>query len=691
MDQLTIDVLPVLKAFLEWATDAAYVVDRQFNLVWVNAAYREFFGYRRRHHKLCHEVAQMAICGTDQCLLHRCSKSGNRTAYADTEVRGSPDDQAVCATTGLPLRREPGGEVVAVVGLLRDVSVEVRLHRKYREMLAAERDRKEQLARMVAERTAELVQANEALQQTNLDLDHSRQEIAEILANIRQAIMTIDERFRIGRESSSFCDEVFASGDLAGCSFPDLMLAGEDQRQKRRELEEWLKLAFHSPTLDWGTVKTLVQREFQFRRDDGQLRELVVDWQPIREEGYVKRIMVIADDLTEKRALERSLHAKQDEMQESIEHLAELARADPEMYELLFLEAHEIIEEATAALEGMLQTSDRTAVIAKMYRGMHTLKGNAMSAGLLRIAAKAHWVEDAFAALRDSAQDLTPTLIGETEERVKELSGLLGRIEKMANKVLSQKSSPSDLGQVRGGDRPFKLEIDPQRLEQLLAWIQAHAQDVSTGQGLHELMVQVRTLGLVPMRRLYQRFPKMIEDLGDKLGKSINPVCLQGDDVALHPSVFNKLASVMVHLVRNALDHGVEPPEVRIKSGKPAYATVSVTSALLQERVRIEISDDGRGIDAQALRQRAIRSGTIGQDDDPSDDKALELIFMPGFSTAQQTTDISGRGVGMDVVRSSVEELGGSVTIETEVGRGTTFRIELPRDAAQGQPAPLIA
>lgn len=673
-----------MQAALATLFDPVYIVDRDYNLLWVNNAFQTQFGYRPRKRLLCHQVTRMAICNTEECILKRCQSNRGAGHQVETVAAGAVEPNATCLAAGFPLHHPDSGEVVAAVGVLRDTSAEVRLHKRFTGMLEAERNRKEILEQMVAERTAELSSTVDTLNQANVDLTNSRREIADILENIRQGILTIDEKLQVGREYSRFSESVFGRADLGGLPFPELLSPSTDDLRERKELVEWLKLVFHSPTLDWKLAKSMSQSEYQLKRADGGVADLRVDFEPIRDEQRVKRIMVLIEDLTEQKKLERAIETKDREMAESLDHLAELAKLDPELYEALFDEAKEIIDRSTASLRMIREAADPTRVIDGMFRDMHTLKGNAMSFGMVRIAAKAHWVEDAFSGLRQSAANLGEAIIADTEEKVRELGELFQRLQKMASRVLQ--SGPKDSGEVRGDSgREMKLEIEQRAIDELIGWAEAQ---LGVDGPARELVTRIRSLSLVPISRVYHRFPKMVDDLADTLNKSVNPIELSGGEIGMEAKAFNQLANALVHLLRNAIDHGIEAPEVRIKNGKPAHGTISLRAYHDGDRLRLDLRDDGGGIDGERLVAIARAKGILAADEHPTGAAALQLIFRPGFSTAAKTTDVSGRGVGMDAVKSILVELGGEIDVETRVGVGTTFKLWLPTDVAMGLARP---
>jgi two-component system, chemotaxis family, sensor kinase CheA len=194
-----------------------------------------------------------------------------------------------------------------------------------------------------------------------------------------------------------------------------------------------------------------------------------------------------------------------------------------------------------------------------------------------------------------------------------------------------------------------------------------------------ELQASVMSLRMMPVKTLFQRFPRMVRDLSRAMGKEVSFVTA-GDDTELDKTILEQISDPMVHLVRNAVDHGIEPPAERARAGKPACGKIRLEACTEAGGVRIDIIDDGAGIDAGRLKQKAFSKGliTARQADSMSDADAFQLIFAPGLSTAEKVTDVSGRGVGMDVVRNNIAALRGSIGIESRRGEGTRLSIKLP-------------
>jgi two-component system chemotaxis sensor kinase CheA len=197
-----------------------------------------------------------------------------------------------------------------------------------------------------------------------------------------------------------------------------------------------------------------------------------------------------------------------------------------------------------------------------------------------------------------------------------------------------------------------------------------------TSQALQAMVMQVR---MIPVESVFLRFPRLVRDLSAKLGKQVELV-LTGKETELDRTVIEALGDPVVHLVRNSLDHGLESPEQRVAAGKPAAGTLEISARHAGGNVVITVRDDGRGIAPEKVAAKAVERGLIPADAAASVDvaQAVELLFTAGFSTAETTSDISGRGVGMDAVRTAIRELGGEVEMASEIGQGSTVQIRLP-------------
>jgi two-component system chemotaxis sensor kinase CheA len=194
---------------------------------------------------------------------------------------------------------------------------------------------------------------------------------------------------------------------------------------------------------------------------------------------------------------------------------------------------------------------------------------------------------------------------------------------------------------------------------------------------MRELQESVMRVRMLPINVVFSRFPRMVRDLAQRLGKQVE-LKLTGEQTELDKTVLEKIGDPLVHLVRNSIDHGIESPDKRTAAGKPVAGTVHLDACHRGGNIAVEVSDDGGGLDKDRILAKARDRGLVGPNDVLTDAQIYELIFLPGFSTAEKTTDVSGRGVGMDVVRRNIKELGGKIELRSELGKGSKTIITLP-------------
>lgn len=234
-----------------------------------------------------------------------------------------------------------------------------------------------------------------------------------------------------------------------------------------------------------------------------------------------------------------------------------------------------------------------------------------------------------------------------------------------------------------------ELVVDRARLSSLLTRLSSaslqelaeQAQDIAAHMGRLTAQLQEGIMRgrLVPLRHIFRKFPRMVRDLGRAAGKELD-FAITGEGTELDRSVMELIDDPIVHLLRNAVDHGIEDPEERARAGKPPAGRVTLSARYAQSQVVITVADDGRGMDPERLRRKAVDHGLLADEVVArlSDRQALDLIFASGFSTASQVTEVSGRGVGLDVVRTNLRRINGRVEVETDPGRGTSLHLYLP-------------
>ncbi|MBQ9199473.1 MAG: chemotaxis protein CheA [Lachnospiraceae bacterium] len=241
---------------------------------------------------------------------------------------------------------------------------------------------------------------------------------------------------------------------------------------------------------------------------------------------------------------------------------------------------------------------------------------------------------------------------------IEKLDDLMNLVSEL---IIAKNGLVSVTGVMAGSDQSFNEQIE-------------YLERITTN--LHESVMKVR---MVPIESVVNRFPRMIRDLSKKLNKEMELI-MTGEDTELDRTVIDEIGDPLMHMLRNSADHGLEDTIDRLKLGKPKVGTIRLDAYQDGNNVTIEVSDDGAGIDVEKIKAKAIERGNITEEQAEfmSDKEAVDLLFMPSFSTAEKITDVSGRGVGLDVVKNKIEGLGGDVEVSTKLGEGTTFIVRLP-------------
>ena len=255
-----------------------------------------------------------------------------------------------------------------------------------------------------------------------------------------------------------------------------------------------------------------------------------------------------------------------------------------------------------------------------------------------------------------------------SETKVEALVNLVGELVVAKNALAhSAKRVEQEFG---GKDVARSIQRDGETIDRLVA-------------ELHGSILQLR---MVPLAQLFRSFPRLIRDIARQLDKDVKLVT-RGEITEADKTVVDRLFEPMVHLVRNALDHGVENRGQRRVAGKPDAATISIAAFRVADRLVVEVTDDGRGIDPELVRRKASEKRILPADELAAlpDERVVDLVFSAGFSTTSAVSDISGRGMGMDVVRASIEQIGGRVSLESKIGVGTTVRLDLPMTIAMSR------
>ncbi len=378
--------------------------------------------------------------------------------------------------------------------------------------------------------------------------------------------------------------------------------------------------------------------------------------------------------------------------------------------EVFLVESRQHLELMNQALLALEKNPARTEFLSQCLVSLHTLKGIAGTANWNEMESLAHALEDVFDAvknkkcvLEDSVDilfqgfDMLAASLEVLGKGDKELvtKALVERLENLtAGGKQAKRLSSAEPKSTQGIERMQIVPVKVERLDLLmnlaeeLLTTRLRLDQIKETLDNPELTATVENLGrlvteiqfnvmqsrMVPIGSVFNLFNRMVRDLSKQKAKQVN-LEMEGSDIELDRTVVDEIGESLVHLIRNALDHGLETPEERKRSGKPPYGTIRLTASRSKELAIVEVKDDGAGLDLEAIKKAGVARGVIRLDATKAE--VAELIFA-GVSTTKKVTKISGRGIGLDIVKKKIESLGGSVKVSSEPKRGTTFTLEIP-------------
>ncbi len=454
-------------------------------------------------------------------------------------------------------------------------------------------------------------------------LESRNQDMRMLLDSVQQGFCTIDAQGTMSEERSAAVGELL--GDVESNSFAEL-IAQHDEKTA-----EWLEFAL-GEVFD-GIMPVEVTLDQMPKRCHANDRVLDLQYNPVMDDqGELRALAVVVSDITAEVEREE-LEAENRELMAMIDRIS----SDKAGFLEFFQEASDIV----------LQLQERSNQdLPLLKRRIHTLKGNASIFGLPKLAEACHEIEDYIAEHNELPEE---TMWSEVFAR-------WNRVQENLNKI----TSDSDTG----------LSLDDEEYDAVL-------QGILNNEPRKVIATRIASWRLEPTARRMTRLAEQAQALGRRLGKGDLRVSIEGSNLHTEPKCWRDFWSSFVHVIRNAVDHGLETPQERLASGKPAEGHVSFATRIDRDRFIVSVSDDGGGIDWQKLSEVASQKGL------PANSKAelVEVMFADGVSTVDQISDTSGRGVGMAAVRASCERLGGNIKVDSVEGEGTTFHFDFPLDS----------
>ncbi|MDH5559870.1 MAG: ATP-binding protein [Deltaproteobacteria bacterium] len=522
------------------------------------------------------------------------------------------------------------------------------------------------------------------VEERTADLAQSKAEIKSVLDHIPLGVMTLNSQRQINQEFSAFTEKLFPGEKLiAGQGLENLLYPEIQQEKQRGYLKDFSELAFNL-AMDWDMSASIAPKELDYQIN-GEINHYRMEFNRIVNGSEVEALMLMINDITQQKKLEEKIQASEKAHDQEMKIISAVINQDSQEMKDYLDESDRILKESISLSE-KYKVDQSAEICNKFFRLMHSLKGNSNAHDLCEIGDVAHQIEDVLSQMRcgelkigDKLQK-GPIAGDYLSERLEYLQGLFDKTTDIYQKISGDKDK--DLGKIRKDARTLQIEEDV--LDEILSQYKAMhlgAEEAEKTFGeLEDLYQRLFRFKLMKLNDFFNRIKKVVQDVSESRGKEIE-FEIRGSEIYLHRKTHSEIVSSLIHLVRNAVDHGIETPEVRLEKNKHQKGRLILDTIEENGQLIISIIDDGKGIDPEKIRQVAVENGLIDQQeaDKLSDEAAVNLILRPGFSSADEVTEISGRGVGMDVVVTSLKEVGGKLDIHSVIDQGTTFVLTLPK------------
>jgi len=523
----------------------------------------------------------------------------------------------------------------------------------------------------------------EKIQESSELVKQKTADIQAMLHYIHQGILTVTQGNQVHPEFSAYLETILETNDIAGRSLLELVFSNSNcGTDMLSQIDAACSACIGEDVMNFEFNEHLLAHEIEKKMPDGRVKIIELSWSPITDEsGTTVRLMLCLWDVTEL----RSLAAEANEQKRELAVIGEILAVSQEKFQGFIEGSNQFIaenEQLIRAARGSEAGETDPATVGLLFRNMHTIKGNARTYGLLQLTNLVHEAEQTYDEMRKN-----PEAAWDHERLSRELSAVATAVAEYAriNEVKLGRKGPGR----RGGVDLF-LMVHKEHVARTLALLDDA--DASSVISLSEAVRQARnSLQLIGTEKIADVVAGVLDSLpslAKELGKMPPENSVQDNGIVIKTQIVDMLKNVCMHLYRNAMDHGIESADVRIAQGKPAAGTIALELAIVDHQLELKLRDDGRGLAIEKLKKKALENNLISEDQPLSPESIAQLLFLPGFSTAEHVTEVSGRGVGMDAVKGFVEREGGTIGIallgqETSDGfRSFETVIRLPENFA---------
>ena len=505
-------------------------------------------------------------------------------------------------------------------------------------------------------------------------------DISEMVDNMSQALFTFDKDLKINKNYSSYLGKIMSSENaIAGTDVFDFIFdqSSLDIDQKRR-LRFIIEGLFGHDDFQWSMAEFDFPDEVEIMRGFDKKYMRVLFFPIWDEDKKLRRILVTMEDITKLKNLEKESKEKQ----ENLQKISDMVAIDGKIFETFYKESFSLLQNSDELVGRLSEDiSSNKELIDRLFRNVHTLKGNARLFKLNSVQEIAHKAEDCFSELREKPESISPSKKPLYKEWLAKVKDDIASYVSIRKELFGESTNHQEL---------FSKEM---WVKSLIARVFSSIKDPGlSARDIDRLQEELeRALGQLAKNSLLEYkniYDDMIVEIAKETTKKVGKINITGNHLLFDRYALNRVNDIILHCLRNAIDHGIESPEERLKSGKSDSGNLEIISTLEESNVVISIKDDGKGLSQAKIVEKAIKKGLVTDEKikKMTSEEIYSLVFYPGFSTAEKVSGISGRGVGMDAVVAIAKELRGSISLDSKENIGTVVKLMFPNNEQNYMP-----